>query len=142
VKTPGDFALTATDLAPRRLGGGRVLVVESGEDSAVCLTALLRLNGFDARSARTGSDALRLFSEHQPGAVIIDLDLPDMDACDMIRRMKTTSNPSAAAVVITAHSDTGHRLAAMNAGAAAYILKPAEPTELIQLLRDLCPASE
>jgi DNA-binding response OmpR family regulator len=137
-----DFALTATDLAPRRLGGGRVLVVENGEDSAICLTAMLRMNGFDARSARTGSEALKILSEHKPGAVIIDLDLPDMDACDIIRRVKSKSNPMVAAVVVTAHSDTGHRLAALNAGAAAYILKPAEPIELIQLLRDLCPASE
>jgi two-component system KDP operon response regulator KdpE len=132
--------VTATDLAPRRLGGGRVLVVESGEDSAACLTAMLRLNGFDARSARTGSEALHVLSEHNPGVVIIDLDLPDMDACDIIRRIRSKSNPIASTVVITAHGDTGHRLAAMNAGAAAYLLKPAGPTELIQLLRDLCPA--
>lgn len=132
--------LTATDLAPRRLGGGRVLVVESGEDSAACLTAMLRMNGFDARCASSGSEALIVLSEHKPRAVIIDLDLPDMDACDMIRRVKARTNPTAAAVVVTAHQDMGHRLAALNAGAAAYLLKPAEPLALVQLLQDLCPA--
>jgi DNA-binding response OmpR family regulator len=133
--------VTATDLAPRRLGGGRILVVESSEDSAACLTAMLRLNGFDARTARTGFEALEALIEHRPEAVIVDLDLPDMDACDIIRRARSVTTPPAATVVVTAHSDTGHRLAALNAGAVAYLLKPAEPATLVQLLQDLCASS-
>jgi len=133
--------VTATDLAPRRLGGGRILVVESSEDSAACLTAMLRLNGFDARSACTGFEALQALAEHRPEAIIVDLDLPDMDACDIIRRVRSGSHPPATTLVVTAHSDIGHRLAALNAGAAAYLLKPAEPTILVQLLQDLCSSS-
>ena len=49
--------MTATDIVLPVLGGSRVLVVEPGEDAATSLTALLRLNGFDARTARTGAEA-------------------------------------------------------------------------------------
>jgi DNA-binding response OmpR family regulator len=131
--------LTATDLVPRCLGGGRVLVVDSGEDAAVTLTAILRLNGFEAYTARTGADALKAMNTVRPGAVVIDLDLPDADACDVIRRVRGRPNPPAV-VVLTGHTDPGHRLAAAQAGAAEYLLKPAEPTDLVRLLAQLCPA--
>jgi len=131
--------MTATDLAPRRLGGGRILVVERGEESAACLTAMLRLNGFDARSAQTGAEALQLLDEHEPLAVIIDLDLPDMDSCDAIRRMRSRTNPPVSTIVVTAYNDPARRLAARDAGAAAYLLKPARPAELVKLLHEIDP---
>lgn len=131
--------MTATDLTPRCLGGGRVLVVDNCEDSAACLTAVLRLNGFDAVSVRTGREALRALASHRPGAAIIDFDLPDADACAIIREVSAKTNPPAAAIVLTAYTDAKHRLAAATAGAAAYLVKPAEPVALVQLLQDLCP---
>lgn len=133
----GEVNLTATDLAPRRLGGGRVLVVDSGEDAAATLAAVLRLNGYDASTARTGADTLKALAL-RPGALVLDLDLPDVDACDLIRRVRARPDPPAV-IVVTGHTDAGHRLAATEAGAAEYLLKPAEPTELVRLLMRLCP---
>lgn len=130
--------MTATDLAPRRLGGGKVLVVDSGEDSAATMTAMLRLNGFDAETARTGAAALKTVASQKPGVVIIDLDLPDADPCDIIRRFRAKVDPPAV-IVLTGHTDQGHRRAAAEAGAVDYLLKPAEPAELVRLLMRLCP---
>ncbi len=120
------------------LGGRRVLVVESGEDAAATLTAMLRLNGFDARTARTGSDALAAVKQDHPRVVLVlDLDLPDADGCEVIRRVRTTAEPPAV-LVLTGHTDRAHRRAAAEAGASAYLLKPAEPARLVQLVRELC----
>ncbi|MDB5310806.1 MAG: spo0A 2 [Gemmataceae bacterium] len=136
----GKVGMTATDLAPRVLGGFRVLVVESEEDSAATLTALLRLNGFDAQTALTGAAALKAVAATQPGAVVIDLDLPDVDACDVIRRVLTKAAPPVV-IVLTAHTDPAHRRAAAEAGAAEYLLKPAKPTELVRLIQQHCLSS-
>lgn len=131
--------LTATDIAPRRLGGCRVLVVESEGDSAACLTAMLRLNGFDARAIFSGADALRELPVMKPAAMILDLDLPDMDACEVIRKVRSRTNPAACpVVVITAHSGQSHRNAALAAGASNYLLKPTEPLTLVRALMELC----
>lgn len=135
---PESVELTASDLVPRRLGGDRVLVVDSGEDAAAALTAVLRLNGFDAYTARTGAAALKALSSVRPSAVVIDLDLPDADACDVIRRVRARPNPPTV-VVLTGHTGQAHRRAAADAGAAEYLLKPAEPIELVRLLMRLCP---
>jgi DNA-binding response OmpR family regulator len=120
-----------------------VLVVEPGEDSAACLTAMLRLNGFDARASHSGKSALIDLTDLEPRAVILDMDLPDMDSCDVIRRIrKTCDSASCAVIVVTAHGDQAHRSAAFAAGADDYHVKPAEPLALVRSLNTLCTESD
>jgi DNA-binding response OmpR family regulator len=126
-----------------RLGGCRVLVVEAAGDSAACLTAMLRLNGFDARASHTGKKALSDLASLQPRAVILDLDLPDMDSCEMIRQIRTRADSAECAViVVTAHADQASRDAALAAGADDYHLKPADPLALVKSLWDFCSSPE
>jgi DNA-binding response OmpR family regulator len=137
-RTPaGGTPLSASDLAPAALGGGRVLVVDRGPDAAAALTALLRLNGFAAHAASTGAAALRATLADRPDVIVIDLDLPDVDPCAVIRRIRAIPNPPHV-VVLTGYTDTGHRRAAAEAGACEYLFKPAEPSDLVRLLMRLC----
>lgn len=134
--------MTGTDLVQRVVGGERILVVESDEDAAATLTAALRLHGFDARSARNGTDALARAKDFDPCVVITDLDLPDADGCAVIRRFRARPSPPTV-VVVSAHTARGRRQAAAEAGAVEYRLKPADPVELADLVRRLCrPAGE
>lgn len=125
--------MTATDLVMPALGGRKVLVVEGGEDEAAALTAVLRLKGFDARTARTGAAALSHVSANRPDAVVLDPDLPDADGCDVIRRVRACPDPPPV-VVLTGHTAPAIRRATSAAGAAAFVLKPADPDELVHLL--------
>jgi DNA-binding response OmpR family regulator len=114
-----------------------VLVVESGADAAATLTAMLRLNGFDARTVPTGAAALRAVAETNPQVVVIDLDLPDADGCDVIRRVRSRVD-APAVVVVTGYTDMARKRAATQAGATAYLLKPADPSDLVRLVKHLC----
>jgi DNA-binding response OmpR family regulator len=125
--------MTATDLAMPALGGAKVLVVEGREDDAVSLTAVLRLKGFNARTARTGADALSRVSADRPHAVVLDPDLPDADGCEVIRRVRSAPDPPPV-VVLSGHTAPSVRRAASAAGAAAFVLKPADPDKLVRLL--------
>ncbi len=71
-----------------------------------------------------------------PSAVILDFDLPDMDACEVIRSIRAKSAVSV--IVITAHTDLAHRTAAVSAGACDYLLKPADPIALVRALMAHC----
>ncbi|HJZ58249.1 MAG TPA: response regulator [Gemmataceae bacterium] len=128
--------MTATDIAIPVLGGPRVLVAEGDPDSSVALTAMLRLKGFDAREARTGSAALAAVAKTRPHVLILDLDLPDVTGCELIRRVRRLSDPPAV-VVVTGHTTDGARKAARAAGASAYLLKPADPNELTEVVQKL-----
>jgi DNA-binding response OmpR family regulator len=128
--------MTATDLVKPVLGGARVIVAEGDADDSVALTALLRLNGFDAREARTARDVLKAVAETKPSVLVVDLDTPGEDGCSLIRRVRRVPNPPAV-VVVTAHIAQGVRLAATSAGASAFLLKPADPVELARLVGQL-----
>lgn len=128
--------MTTTDFAMPALGGRRVLVVDPDADAAASTAAVLRLHHFDAHTARTGAAVLKSVAADPPRAVVIDLDLPDLDPCEVIRRVKARPTPPAV-VVLTGHTDLAHRRAAAAAGADDYLLKPAEPAELVDLLRRL-----
>jgi DNA-binding response OmpR family regulator len=132
--------MTATDIVKTALGGARVLVAEGDVDDSVALTAVLRFNGFDAHEARTEEDALRALRETRPSVLIVDLDLPGPDGCALIRRARRLPNPPAV-IVVTAHTAPSARRAANRAGAAAYLLKPADPVELAKLVGQLSTPS-
>lgn len=128
--------MTATDIVINPLGGMRVLVAEGEEDGAVALTAVLRLHGFDAREARTEEVVIRMVRETAPAVLILDLDLPGRDRYNVIRRVCALPSPPAV-LVVTGHTAPTVRASALKAGAAAYLLKPADPVELVALVTRL-----
>jgi DNA-binding response OmpR family regulator len=128
--------MTGTDIVMPVLGGGRVLVVEDGEDSAASLTALLRLHGFDARTARSGSEAVATAAAFRPHVVIVDLGLPDCDGCDVVRHLRAAVDPPGV-IVVTGHTEPERQTAARAAGASAYLYKPADPGELVSWVHRL-----
>jgi CheY-like chemotaxis protein len=128
--------MTATDLAKRPLGGASVLVAAGDPDDSASLTAVLRLNGFDAREARSSAAVLEAAGESRPAVVVLDLDLPGGDGCALIRRVRRLPDPPAV-VVVTGHTKKGVHLAAKAAGASAFLLKPADPVELAKLITQL-----
>jgi DNA-binding response OmpR family regulator len=129
--------MTGTDFAMPVLGGERVLVVEDGEDSAATLTAVLRLNGFDARAVRTAAAALEAVGSGRPRVVLLDLGLPDADGEDLLQSLRAVPNPPDI-VVVTGHGESKWREAAKAAGAAGYFVKPADPDALVAEVRRLC----
>ena len=134
--------MTATDIAMPVLGGRRVLVVDHDEDAAESLTAVLRLNGFDAHAARTGREALAEVATNRPGVVLIDPDLPDIRGWEIIRKCRSAAHgPSV--IVTTGWTGAAHEAAARAAGADAVVLKPADPVQLTRLLCTMhIPAGE
>ena len=114
----------------------RVLLAE---DHAVVRTGLLQLLGdmdeMEVVGAATdGHEAVTLAAEHNPDVVLMDLEMPGMDGIEATRRIRS-AQPEVNVVVLTAFSDRERILDAIDAGAVGYLLKDAEPDELIRGLR-------
>jgi DNA-binding NarL/FixJ family response regulator len=111
----------------------RVLVAE---DHTVVRTGLLQLLGgldeFEVVGAAAGGNEAVALAEHQrPDVVLMDLQMPDLDGIEATRRIRAT-DPRVNVVVLTAFSDRERILDAIDAGAVGYLLKDAEPDELIR----------
>lgn len=85
-------------------------------------------------TAGDGAQALAVCAEQGPDVVLMDLEMPDVDGIEATRRIKA-SQPDVAVVILTSFSDRERILRALDAGAAGYLLKDAEPDELARAVR-------
>ena len=121
----------------------RVLVVDDREDNLYYLSALLGAHGYEVVTAHHGVEALEQARQQAPDLVVADLLMPIMDGYTLLKEWKADATlQHIPFVVYTAtYTEPEDERLAMRLGAAAFIVKPAEPDFIIQTLRDL-PASE
>lgn len=85
-------------------------------------------------TAADGEEAVRLAGEHQPDVILMDLRMPEMDGSEATRRL-LEADPNTQVVILTSFSERDEILNALDAGAIGYLLKDAEPDELIRGIR-------
>jgi DNA-binding NarL/FixJ family response regulator len=85
-------------------------------------------------AAADGEEAVRLAAEHEPDVVLMDLSMPRVDGIQATRRVGEAC-PACRVVVLTSFSDRERILQAIDAGAVGYLLKDAEPDELLRGVR-------
>lgn len=86
--------------------------------------------------ASNGLEAARLAIELRPNIVVTDVAMPTMSGIDAMRKIKTTC-PSIALVVLSAFSYDSYVVAAIEAGASAYLLKTQGVKEIAEALRSV-----
>ena len=87
-----------------------------------------------AGSASGGREAIDAVSGTDVDVVLMDLSMPDLDGIAATRELRRRK-PDAQVVVLTSFSDRERILAAVDAGAVGYLLKDAEPEELLSGIR-------
>lgn len=105
-------------------------VVRSGLEQLLATAADIELAGM----AADGDEAITLAAELQPDIVLMDLSMPGTDGIAATRAITATGS-GAQVVVLTSFSDKQRILDALDAGAAGYVLKHAEPDELLDAIR-------
>ena len=84
-------------------------------------------------AAANGEEAVTLSAERAPDVVLMDLEMPVLDCIEATRRIRA-AQPDVAVVVLTSFSDRERILSALDAGAAGYLLKDAEPDALARAI--------
>jgi DNA-binding NarL/FixJ family response regulator len=123
---------TTTGKAPK------VLIVEDQAPMRATLRDFLTLSfsAWQVLEAADGVTAMRVFTEHRPPLVLMDVCLPDTNGIELARRIKAEAPET---VVVVMSIQTGPHVAeqALAAGAAAFIGKDRLSTELAPLIAKL-----
>lgn len=115
----------------------RVLVVDDNRDCADSLSKLLLLWGHDVQTAYDSVAALEMMKSRQPDAALMALAMPEMDGCQMARRLrKQTRFNHTLLIAVTGYADQAHRLLCDEAGFDHCVFKPIELSGLGILLLD------
>jgi DNA-binding response OmpR family regulator len=109
----------------------RVLIVDDTKDILVVVSKRLQSWGFEALTAESGEEGLRIAQERLPDLVLLDIMMPTMKGRDVCARLKADPKTRHIPVIfLTALGLADHIKVGMDLGADDYIVKPFEPAEL------------
>jgi DNA-binding NarL/FixJ family response regulator len=114
----------------------RILIAD---DHVLVRSGLRALLGADADlevvgEAGDGAETLRLAAELAPDLVLLDVSMPGESGIKTAARLKE-AHPELAVLFLTMHEEEGLLHEALRAGAAGYVIKRAEASELLQAIR-------
>ena len=120
---------------------GKVLYIEDNPVNILVMQQWAsRFPGLRFEVAETGSEGVERFQRFRPDVVLLDMQLPDCDGIEVLRRLRTLPPDSWVPVaMVTAFSAETDRRRALDAGAAAYWLKPVDFNHLERELSTLLP---
>ena len=115
------------------MASARILLVDDESAIQRAVAPLLRSRGYEVEVAGTAADALKLFSEHSPDLIVLDLGLPDLEGTEVCRRIRVTSKVPI--IVLSARGAEADKVNALDLGADDYVTKPFGPEELLARVR-------
>ncbi len=111
-----------------------VLLIDDEPEVLLSSTQTLELEGFDVRAESRAEQGLKGLSIDWPGVVITDVRMPGMDGFAMLEAVHGIDS-DIPVILITGHGDVSMALQAVRAGAYDFIEKPADPEQLIEVVR-------
>jgi len=106
-----------------------ILVVDDDANAREVAAGCLRDHGLTALFAENGLQALQVVADHHPDAVLTDLNMPEMDGLELVRRMRR-EHSTVPVVLMTAHGSEESAVTALREGALSYVPKKDMRTNL------------
>lgn len=108
----------------------RILVAEDELSLNDLLQDALRMNGYETISAKHGLEALRLIREQKPDLVILDINMPQVDGFEVIKKIRKENN-NVPVIVLTARDQKDDKATGFGLGADDFVTKPFGLEELL-----------
>ena len=113
----------------------RVIIADDHGVVRAGLRGLLAAAGLNVvGEAGTGAEAVSLARSLHPDVVLLDVRMPEMDGLQALTAIKSEL-PEISVVMLTVYASTEYLSRAIAAGAAGYLLKDAEPDEIVRVVR-------
>ena len=119
----------------------RALVVDDSPVIRELISVNLELEGFDVTTAEDGAAALEIVHEVDPHVITLDVMMPRLSGLDTVARLR--ADPTTAhipVVIVTGRAQASDISRGEAVGADAYVTKPFEPAELVDVVTRLARA--
>lgn len=113
-----------------------ILIVDDSETVRQVLQLALGNAGYQVIEAEDGFDALDKLSEAQVDMLITDLNMPNMDGLELIKKVRAGGQHRFTPIVmLTTESSEEKKKAGREAGASGWIVKPFKPEQLLKVVK-------
>ena len=106
-----------------------MLVVDDEPSITLALSAKLKRDGHECRTAASGEEAFERFRDDGYDLVVTDVRMPGMSGIDLLKKVKA-SDPEVQVIVMTAYAEVNFAVEALRLNADDYLLKPFDIDEL------------
>ena len=114
----------------------QVLVVDDNPDSIRIVETILKNNGYQVRSALSGTQALREIQSELPSVILLDVMMPEMSGIEVLEKLRTDPRNSRIPVIfLTAKAQDEDVISGYQYGADYYITKPFTSKQLLYGIR-------
>ena len=119
-------------------GTKTILIIDDDSRNTFALTAVLRSKGYQTVSAPGMKEAFDLLNkDSNVGIILLDMMMPDMDGYQALPKLKEDERwANIPVVAVTAQAMTGDRERCLAAGADAYLSKPVDVDQLLDVLNE------
>ena len=108
-----------------------ILIIDDDIDTLKLVGIMLERKGFRILASTTGEKGLKLTENEIPDLILLDVMMPDINGYDIARSIRSNPNTESIPIIMfTARSQVDDKVEGLEAGADAYITKPARPREL------------
>jgi two-component system, cell cycle response regulator DivK len=125
------------------MAGAQILVVEDNDKNMKLFRDVLHASGYRTLEATTGGRALELALEYGPDLVLMDVQLPDIDGVEALRRLRADERTASISVVaLTAQAMDGDRERFLAAGFDDYVSKPVNIVGFVETVERHCAGAD
>ena len=122
------------------MANSKIMIVDDDPDLRQALRLRLRANHYDTVNAVDGYSAIAQAYKERPDLIILDLGLPAGDGFVVLDRLQKDDKLSTIPVIVlTARDPQSSERRVLQAGASAFFQKPADNTELLEVIRATLP---
>lgn len=116
----------------------KILIIDTEAEVISTMVAILKTEGFTVLSSSDSHQAIKLAIEEEPELILVDLLMPELDGIDICMELRKKSTLKNSLIVFhTERNEDYSQIAAFNAGADDYIIKPIKARVLISRLSAL-----
>ncbi len=116
------------------MSGEIILIVDDEESVRNSLAGVMRDEGYDVVSAVSGKEGIDLLHETQPSLALLDINMPEMDGIETLRRFKEM-RPDMPVIMVTGHGTIETAVKTTKMGAYDFIMKPPELEPLLLVVK-------
>lgn len=111
----------------------KVLIADDAAFMRMRSAALLKELGHEVIEAENGQEAVALYQQHTPDAVLLDITMPVMDGLDALRAI-VALDPAAKVAMVTAMGQQQVIMEAIKCGAKDFVVKPFDASRIEEAL--------
>ncbi|MGB0957984.1 MAG: response regulator [Litorivicinus sp.] len=120
----------------------KILLVDDSTTMLMSMEGVLKRSGFEVETATGGELALGKINASTPDLMITDLNMPGMNGIELIRAAKSLPSMRFKPILmLTTESQQAKRDEAKQAGACGWLVKPLEPAQLTDVVKQVLPGA-